>query len=65
MLKKNLKRRRMIQAAMIRRGISVSEIAAELNLSVGHVSKVIRRERGSQRVDAALIKAGVPERLFR
>ncbi|MCL4503846.1 MAG: hypothetical protein M1438_18640 [Deltaproteobacteria bacterium] len=59
--KKRKEARRKIRWAMDDRGIKGKDIAAELGITPGAVSKGLAT---SPRVVAALIAAGLPEKLF-
>jgi lambda repressor-like predicted transcriptional regulator len=59
--KKRQQKRRLIRAEMTKRGISGREIAAQAGVCEAAVSRYCAT---SPRVVEALIKAGVPERLF-
>ncbi len=52
--------RRLIRGEMVKRGIYAKDIAAQLGITAGAVSKGY----GVPRIVAALIEAGVPARLF-
>lgn len=54
-------RKRLVRAEMVKRGILAKEIAKELNISESAVSQGCAT---SSRIVAALIEAGLPERLF-
>ena len=59
--KKRKDRKRLIRAEMVKRGILSKEIAARLGVSEPAVSQGCAT---SPRIVAALIEAGVPERVF-
>ena len=59
--KKRKDRKRLIRAEMVKRGILSKEIAARLGISEPAVSQGCAT---SPRIVAALIEAGVPERVF-
>ncbi|MGP8051605.1 MAG: hypothetical protein ACLPYB_13480 [Desulfobaccales bacterium] len=54
-------RKRLVKSEMVRRGILAKDIAQGLNLTDSAVSHGLAT---SPRIVAALIAAGVPERLF-
>lgn len=59
--KKRKERKRRVRAEMVKRGIRSKEIAARLGISEPAVSQGCAT---SPRIVAALIEAGLPERLF-
>jgi hypothetical protein len=59
--KKRQKKRRLIRGEMTKRGISGKEIAAQAGVCEAAVSRYCAT---SPRIVAALIEAGVPERMF-
>jgi|WetSurMetagenome_2_1015567.scaffolds.fasta_scaffold1178475_2 hypothetical protein len=61
--KKRKERKRLIRAELLRRNILVRDIAAGLGVTIQAVYKGMGA--GSARVKAALIEAGVPERMFK
>ena len=53
-----------IKIWLLKNGITQSQIAREVCLSIGHVSRVFKGSRWNKRVADALVKRGCPPEYF-